>query len=456
MSEQESTLDEFVGEKAGEEDSGKKNKSGTNEHSQYNVLPTNWRTEKLSEITDVVGGSTPSTSNDAYWGGGIPWATPTDITGLTSNTISETADTLTQEGLESTSTHLLPPNSVLMTSRATIGECAVNTVDMATNQGFKNFVPGEDIETWYLFYRMQQTKPFLESLGSGSTFDEVSKSVVKSVEIPVPTLPEQRKIATVLYTVDQAIEKTGQLINQYKRLKKGVSQELMKHGTRNPSLIETDSRFGQLPENWSIERLVDVTDIVGRTEPPTDVDKYWNGDIPWAKPGDIRNLNEPIISETEQTVTQAALEEVSSNLVPPGSVLLTTRATVGLCAVNEVEMTTSRAFKDLIPGDQLDTWYLYYRIAAMEDYLNRLGWGSTFTEVIKPVLENVTIPIPPLEEQREIGERLKSIDSAISKNIYMKEQYQRLKQGLMQDLLSGTVKTTDTNITVPDEVAQHG
>jgi type I restriction enzyme S subunit len=230
---------------------------------------------------------------------------------------------------------------------------------------------------------------------------------------------------------------------------------LLSRGIGEHDFVETESRFGEIPAEWSLERLVDVVDIVGRTEPSTDVNKYWGGDIPWATPEDIRSLDGPVITETEQTVTETALEEVSSNLVPPGSILVTTRATVGLCAVNEVEMTTSRAFKDLIPSERVDTWYLYYRMSSMEDYLNRLGWGSTFTEVIKPVLENVTIPLPPLDEQKEIGSKLRSIDEAITENTRSKQEYQALKQGLIQDLLSGKIRANDTSIEILDEVTQH-
>ena len=315
-----------------------------------------------------------------------------------------------------------------------------------------------DVNSKWLLYHLS-SKPAYDHArrtSAGTRMPRTSWNLFSNFSFDLPPLSEQQKIATVLSTVDQAIEKTEEIIDQYERIKTGLSQDLLQTGSRNHEFVETDSRYGQLPEDWALERLVDVTEIVGRTEPPTDVDKYWGGNIPWATPDDIRALDSPTISKTEQTVTQAALEEVSSNLVPPGSVLLTTRATVGLCAVNEVEMTTSRAFKDLIPGDRLDTWYLYYRMSTMEDYLNRLGWGSTFTEVIKPVLEKVTIPVPELEEQKEIGEKLRSIDRAIYENIRIENQYQRLKQGLMQDLLSGTVRTTDTNIEVPEEIAQHG
>lgn len=195
------------------------------EKSRFGELPVDWKIHQLQDVVEVVGGSTPSTENEDYWGGRIPWATPTDVTSLRSTTIDGTADTITEEGLDSTSTHVLPAYSVLMTSRATIGACAVNTVPMATNQGFQSLVPGEELNTWYLYYRMRKDASYLESLGAGSTFDEISKRVVEKVEIPIPPLPEQRKIASVLCTVDKLIQLSPS--EELKQLKGGLMQDLL-------------------------------------------------------------------------------------------------------------------------------------------------------------------------------------------------------------------------------------
>jgi len=465
MSEQESTLDEFVGEKAGESESIEKNKSGTNEHSRYGVLPTSWRIEQLSDITDVIGGSTPSTSNDAYWGGGIPWATPTDITGLTSNTISETADTLTQEGLESTSTHLLPPNSVLMTSRATIGECAVNTVDMATNQGFKNFVPGEDIETWYLFYRMQQTKPFLESLGSGSTFDEISKSVVKSVEIPVPTLPEQRKIATVLYTVDRTIEKIRHIIQQLHQIKTGYIQESI---LNKISKTQSPTDLGELPTGWEKVSIEEVAS----DKPDSLVDGPFGSSLKsdefveegYARVIQLKNVREAkYVDENLQFVTREKYDELERHGAKPGDIYIAKMASpvARACILPDTYDQYMMGCADVVklePSEEFVDEFVMYCLNSYPVWKQAAAHirGGGRMRINLNQLKEVHIPKPPLSEQKRIVGGMNSINSAIDVHEKQKENIHRLKQGLMQDLLSGTVRTTDTNITVSDEVAQHG
>ncbi|WP_206751682.1 restriction endonuclease subunit S, partial [Halorubrum sp. SD626R] len=240
------------------------------------------------------------------------------------------------------------------------------------------------------------------------------------------------------------------------QVRAGLTQDLLKSGIGHHQMVETDSRFGLLPDSWDLRPLEEVGEIAGRTAPEKDDTECWGGNIPWATPSEITSLVGQTIDDTEEHPTDLAFEKVSSNLLPPMSVLMTTRATIGECAVNTVEMTTNQGFKNIIPNERLDTWYAYYRLDYEKDYLASLSKGSTFPEVGKDTVENFVIPIPPIEEQREIGELLRSVDEQILSYKKSKSQYERLKQGLQQDLLSGTVRTTDTNIEVPDKIAQHG
>jgi type I restriction enzyme, S subunit len=425
--------------------------------SRYSDLPAEWEVARIKDVADVVGGSTPSRSEPAYWNGDILWATPTDISSLPGTTISDTKDKMTEKGLKSASTHVLPPYSVLMTSRATIGACAINTVPMATNQGFQSLVPTGRINTWYLFYRILKTRPYLESLGAGSTFSEVSKRVVEKVEIPVPLLDEQRKIASVLATLDAAIQKTEAIIEQAKRVKQGLMQDILQQGlSREDSKIDSGSRFGKIPESWRIKRLLDVVDVVGGSTPDTDEPKYWGGSIRWVTPTDITALDDVVIADTARTITDKGLSSTSTHVLPVGSVLLTSRASIGNCAVNTVPMATNQGFQSLVPGPDIDTWYLFYRISYMASYLESLGSGSTFSEISRQTVQNVTIPVPPLKEQRKIGHKLRTIDETIHANREQVQELNRLKRGLMQDLLTGRVRTTSKDIDILDEVAAHG
>lgn len=171
--------------------------------SRYEI-PETWRWIKLSEVSEVVGGGTPRRNIQRYFGGDILWATPTDVTSLNDIHISKTEETITEEGLASSSTRLLPENSVLMTSRATIGVTAINKYPMATNQGFANFICNSDlIESEYLARYLAWATDRLIRVAYGTTFKEISRSTLKRFEIPLPTLPEQREIVKILRQADR-------------------------------------------------------------------------------------------------------------------------------------------------------------------------------------------------------------------------------------------------------------
>jgi type I restriction enzyme S subunit len=290
----------------------------------------------------------------------------------------------------------------------------------------------------------------------GSTVLNLNTDLLDSLELPIPPLPEQRKIATVLHTVDRAIEKTKEIIERLNQLLVATRREIMDNGIGEHILVESNSRFGKIPDGWNISELNSVTDVVGGSTPSTEEPAYWNGEIPWATPSDLTGLNEPEISKTEDQITKEGLNSTSTHLLPANSILMTSRATIGECAVNKVEMATNQGFQNLIPGESLNTWYLYHRMKEEAAYLESIGSGSTFSEVSNSVVKKVKIPIPPLEEQKQIAEKLQSIESLQLNEVSNLTQLKQVKRGLMQDLLSGTVRTTDTNIEVPDEIEQYG
>ena len=466
MSDQEATLDEFVAE----DSSHKESKSTAQEHldhPRFGKLPHEWVVKEIADVAEVIGGSTPSTSDDDYWDGGIPWATPTDITDLSGNKISETADTLTEQGLNSASTHLLPPYSVLMTSRATIGKCAVNTVEMATNQGFKNLVPGDELETWYLHYRMLDTRPFLESLGAGSTFDEVSKSVVESVDIPVPPIEEQRKIASVLYTVDQAIQKTEEIISKRCSVKQGLMQDIFRYGVdSNGELRQSDedepyrdTKYGSAPKGWNIKPLDSIIpDDAPVTYGIVKPGDHYPGGVPVVK---VENIMDGTIDQEDLLHTDPEIHEQYKRAeLKEGDLLFTIRGTVGRMAFVPEELEGGNLTQDTarirVDGANPRFVRYYLETATPNNYFERHTKGQAVQGINLEDLREVPVHLPSKEEQTRIVEILDSHTEQIQTERNYRDRLQRLKQGLMQDLLSGEVRTHDKDVEILDDVLQHG
>lgn len=164
-----------------------------------------WRETTLGEVADIVSGGTPRTKNHEYWDGGdILWVTPTEVTAQEGQVITDTERKITQVGLDNSAAKILPVDTVLVTSRATIGATAITGAPMATNQGFKSLVADEEqVLPRYLLYWVQNNRHEFEARASGSTFKEINKTDTVSIPISVPSLEVQRRIVDLIDHVDR-------------------------------------------------------------------------------------------------------------------------------------------------------------------------------------------------------------------------------------------------------------
>ena len=155
-----------------------------------------WEIKKLGEIAEIVGGSTPKTNEPTYWGGEHYWVTPAVLDGA--KYISSTPKSITDAGVKSAHLQLLPIGTVLLSSRAPIGKVAITTVPMYCNQGFKNLVCSDKLYNEFAYWFLYHNTEYLNSLGTGATFKEISKRVVEQIPIPIPSLEEQERIVEIL------------------------------------------------------------------------------------------------------------------------------------------------------------------------------------------------------------------------------------------------------------------
>ncbi|MGH2507784.1 MAG: restriction endonuclease subunit S, partial [Ktedonobacteraceae bacterium] len=221
------------------------------------ILPSHWKWAKMGEIGSISGGGTPSTNVPMYWNGNIPWLTPSEVTHCGYTVISRTERNISNAGLAASASKLLSIGTVMMTSRATIGEAVINIVPMTTNQGFINiFCNKSDINNLFLVYWIKHHKRMLEDRASGATFKELSKSNFKTIPILLPPLPEQRAIARVLQTTQNAIQARYKELALERERKAALMQHLFTDGTRGEATKQTE--IGEIPESWSVLKLGDV------------------------------------------------------------------------------------------------------------------------------------------------------------------------------------------------------
>nr|WP_180048600.1 MULTISPECIES: restriction endonuclease subunit S [unclassified Acinetobacter] len=182
-----------------------------------------WEEKILSEIAEIIGGGTPSTNNEEYWNGDVVWLTPSEIS---KKFIGESKRTISELGVQKSSAKKLPVGTILFTSRATIGEVAIAIAEVTTNQGFQSFIVKENTLNEFLYYWLVNNKKSFIERASGSTFLEISKSKIQPMEILLPCIEEQTKIANFLSAIDQKIEVAAQQIEQAKTWKKGLLQQM--------------------------------------------------------------------------------------------------------------------------------------------------------------------------------------------------------------------------------------
>jgi len=414
-------------------------------------IPVDWEVVKLGDICDVIGGSTPSTKRKEYWEGEIPFATPTDITSLRDREISDTKQRITPEGLSSCGAHLLPGGSILLTSRATLGACAININPMATNQGFANLICNEKTYNWFIFYKMIALQRKLDRLGSGSTFKEVSKGNIKNLIIALPPPNEQKKIAEILATVDEAIEKTAQIIEKAKELKKGLMQKLLTRGISHNKFKMTE--IGEIPVDWEVKRLIEAAayEKYSFTGGPfgsnLKEDCYTERGVRIIQ---LQNIGDgKFLDDYKIFTSEEKADELRSCNIYPGDIIIAKTAdpVARACIIPDTYnryLMASDGIRLSINIKENDINFILYAINSPYFRKNAEihSTGTTRLRIGLTGLRNLPIGIPPLKEQKKIADILSSIDDEIKKDSNHKEQLGIVKKGLMQVLLTGKIRVS--------------
>lgn len=350
----------------------------------------------LADCCEIVSGATPSTSVDEYWGGEVCWATPKDLSDLDGHYISDTPRKLTKEGLSSCAASILPPNSVLFSSRAPIGHVAINTVPMATNQGFKSFVPKADkIDAKFLFYWLRANRSYLESLGVGATFKEVSKAIVSKIKVPVPPLPEQRRIAAILDQADALRVKRREALAQLDSLTQSIFMEMFGDPESNPKALP----------------VTDLEDLCTRVTDGTHQSPKWEtSGIPFLFISNI--VNGEIAYATDKFISRETYSELTRRCpIQAGDVLFTTVGSYGNTAVvsGDREFCFQRHIAHIKPdATRLDPQFCAAMLQSpgVRRQVDKAARGVAQKTVNLSDLKALRVFVPPLEKQQAFTARL--------------------------------------------------
>ncbi|EJO52913.1 restriction endonuclease subunit S [Burkholderia multivorans] len=377
---------------------------------QLGLLPTHWEVIPLKRCFNIFGGSTPKSDEVAYWDGDIVWVSPADLSKLSSRYIGDSSRKITEAGMNSCGTTLVPANSIVLSTRAPIGSLAIASTALCTNQGCKSLVPRANVDSSFYAYFLMASTEALNVRGKGTTFLELSSDELASYRVPYPPLGEQTAIAAFL---DRETSKIDDLIAEQEKLLELLAekrQATISHTvTRglNPDVPLKDSGvewLGAVPAHWEVVGLTkyldSIVDYRGRT--PTKVD---NGVFLVT----AKNIRSGAIDyeASQEYIDVAEYDEVMRRGHPlKGDVLFTTEAPLGQVAIVDREdiALAQRIIKFRPAPRHLDSGYLKAWImgSACQFNLELLATGSTALGIKGSKVGQVRLCLPPLEEQQEI------------------------------------------------------
>lgn len=415
--------------------------------------PCDWKLASILDVARLESGHTPSRKNPEYWAGNIPWVSLHDSRRLDGETIETTSQTISAAGIANSSARLLPAGTVVFSRTATVGKCTILGREMATSQDFANYICGPELHNRYLMQLLRFLKPEWNRLMAGSTHNTVYMPIFRDLKLLLPPLPEQRKIAAILSSVDDAIEKTQAVIDQVQVVKKGLMQELLTKGLPGRHQKFKQTEIGTIPESWEVRQLGELgTNGVPavRTGPfgsALKTEHFTSSGTPILT---IQSLGEgEVNSEGLFYVGSAKAHELRDYEVVPGDLVFSRVADIGRSIVVPEHASgwiiSSNLMRISADRARVHSDYLMYSIVGGEPILSQLRpvtGGAGRPVVSATIVKGILVPLPPLQEQIDISS---AIASSLEYSKTLGKQVVRLtelKSALMQSLLTGQLRVT--------------
>jgi len=396
-------------------------------------IPVDWEVTKLGDVaTAFQNGGTPDTKIKEYWGGDIPWITGAD---LINQRVGQTRKYITPEGVKNSATSIVPKGSLLVVTRTGVGKLAIAPFDIAISQDISGVIPDKQKSLPnFLFWNLNYNEKKLKALKQGTSINGILREDLSSLLISLPPLPEQKKIAEILTTVDDAIEETDRIIEKTKELKKGLMQKLLTCGIGHKKFKRTE--IGEIPEDWEVGKISDYGEIVTGSTPSTLVKEYYGNDFPFVSPFDLGKAK--VIIKTEKYISKEGASV--ARMLPANTILFVCiGSTIGKTGVAGVQLATNQQINAII-CEGSDFNFVYYYLSFISDKIKQIAGTQAVPIVNKSLFSNVLVVVPRLKEQQEIGKILSSVDTELEDEENHKHTLESLKKSLMQILLTGKVR----------------
>ena len=393
-------------------------------------IPEEWETLYIHQITEISTGATPSTNINEYWENGtIRWMSSGE---LNNKIIYDVNGRITQKGYDNTGTHMLPKNCVLIGLAGqgkTRGTAAYNKVELCTNQSIAAILPNSKYESKYLYFYIDSLYDKLRLLSAGDGGrGGLNKQILQNLEIAMPPLNEQHHIASALTSIDNLISSLGKLIEKKKNIKQGAMQQLLTGKTRLKGFTEP----------WVYMNISEIATTSSGGTPSRSIPNYYYGDIKWFT---TTELKDNYLYDSVEHITREALNNSSAKMFSANTILMAMYgATIGKLGVLKEPSTTNQACCAIKCNDIVEIFLFYILLYNRKSIIEK-GCGAGQPNISQAIVNELSFLVPPCEkEQQAIATILTKMDDEITALEAKRAKYEAIKQGMMQQLLTGKIR----------------
>lgn len=359
------------------------------------MLNSAWPIVRLGDVCNTSSGGTPKSNVEEYYKNGtINWLKSGEVS---LGFIYETDEKITEEALSNSSAKIFPKDTVVIAMYgATVGQVGILKVPSSTNQAVCAVLPNGNFIPEFLYYLLKAKRDFLIGLSTGGAQPNISQTIIKNLSLPMPPLSVQKEIVAEIENYQKIIDGAKQIIDNYK-----------------PTI--------KIDPTWDMVKLgdIEVFDVESGGTPSSDTEKYWNGGVKWATLADLPAQNYITeINSTERTISKLGLQKSSAKLLPPNTILVSTRATIGRIAIAKVPLATNQGFKNVIIRcpEKVNEMFAALMLSKLKSQMMTLASGGTFKEISKTSFCSLSIPIPPIEIQNQIVDEINEEMNIIKQN----------------------------------------
>lgn len=418
---------------------------------EVGVIPEDWQVCKIGELAEIIRGASPRPKGDKrYYGGNVPRLMVEDVT-RDGKFVTPIVDSLTEAGAKLS--RPCPQGTLTLVCSGTVGIPSILAVDACIHDGFLGLSKVSKkacIDYLYHFFLTQREK-FNNSATHGGVFTNLTTEGVKEFLVALPVCKkEQTAIANALSDMDALLGSLEALIAKKQAIKTATMQQLLTGRTRLPQFAThpdgsskgyKTSELGEIPEDWDVQKIGTFTDCTAGGTPSTSISSYWGGSNPWMSSGELHLKR---VFDVVGRITDLGLANSSTKYVPAESVLIGLAGqgkTRGTVAISKVALCTNQSIAAIFPSSNYHSEYLYYNLDSRYEELRDLSTGDGGRGGLNlTIIRNLALPLPDFEEQTAIATILSDMDEEIQVLEQRLAKTRDLKQGMMQQLLTGKIR----------------